>query len=187
MLGLLLPAAAHAQRLVAALPIVVGADLALLNGSGQYVVVNTGQRLVADDVDDRFDVYVYAVAPGTWRRLPLPELIGAPDVERNSAIELLSLSDDGRYLAYLTRRRGEFGSAAPPVLARYDLATGTRVVIRDAAHDFFTAAVMSRDGSTFAWLGDRNAVIVATVGQRPLTVGEACPPSSEGACLRGLC
>ena len=176
---LLWDSAAYAQKLVAALPLPTH-EGPLLNASGSHVVVYSQQRLTPDDVDGVFDVYVYTVATSAWKRLPRSLLVGLWDAVDTATMQVVSLSDDGRYLAYMTRRV----PPTPWVLARYDIGTGTRVVVRDAAYDRFTLPVMSRDGSTFAWLGDRNAVIVATVGQTPLTVGEACPTPSEGECQR---
>lgn len=184
-LSILVSAPASGQKLVAAFPAGLDRFSPQMNASGTRVVVATDQRLTADDTDAIDDVYVFTVAGGTWQRLPRTLLVGRWEAVDSSVLQPLSLSDDGRYLAYETRRLRPFAPPDVPVLARFDITANTRVVVRDAAVDPFTRPVMSRDGSTFAWLGDGNAVIVATVGQTPLTVGQACPPVSPLTCERG--
>lgn len=162
-----------AQRPVAAMPVL--GDTQFINASGRHIVASTPVRLVPDDTDDATDVYVFTVQGGTWRRLPRAGLTGVPDSERTQVVAPLSLSDDGRYLAFETIRASSGAGQESRLLARYDLVTGVRAVLRDAPTDPYRFPVMSRDGSTFAWIGDRNAVIIGRIGRTPLTVGEACP------------
>ena len=184
-----------AQYPVAAVPLL--GDAQFINASGRHIVAYTSSRLTSDDSDDAFDVYVFTVDGGTWRRLPRPALVGMPGSESTHRITPRSLSDDGRYLAYESARVAPMSPLlpsappSPPVLARYDLHTGQRSVLRDAQYDPYRHPVMSRDGSMFAWIGDRNAVIVRKPGEGALTVGEACPaaladcPSAPALTARG--
>ncbi len=110
----------------------------------------------------------------------------------SSSIELLSVSDDGRYVAYAVRRPATPGGLwSPPVLVRHDLETRVRQVVRDAAVHPFAQPVMSRDGSTLAWVGANHAVFVGKAGQTPVAVGQACAmtatycPASVALTARG--
>jgi hypothetical protein len=188
--------AASAQYPVAAVPLL--GDSQFINLSGRHIVAYTQSRLTADDSDDAFDVYVYTIDGSTWRRLPTSILAGIPAPGFTHRITARSLSDDGRYLAYEWDRVVLPTSplvpptlSSTPVLARYDLQTGRRSVLRDAQHDPYRHPVMSRDGSTFAWIGDHNAVIVRKPDEGAVTVGEACPaalaecPSRPALTARG--
>ena len=168
---------AHAQRVVAALGL--GNAPTLMNASGRHVVTYTFDRITADDTDSVADVYVFTVATGAFRRLSRAGLIGLWDEVDTATIELLSLSDDGRYLAYTVQRRPPSRPAPPKVLSRYDIQTATRIVVRDAAFDPFRLPTMSRDGSTLAWLGANNAVLVGTAGETAVAIGQACRPQSQ--------
>ena len=178
--AVVVPAPAFAQRVVSVVPFTFGS--VTMNASARHVVHDTAVALLPDDVDGELDIYVHTVSTGSLRRLPRSILIGVPDAM--AIFDVLSISDDGRYLAYLTRRYGNNHLQLPPVLARYDLQTGERIVIRDAAHDAVANPSMSRDGSTFAWIGANNAVHVATVGQTALVVGTACPAWRDDCALR---
>ncbi len=182
-LGLLLllaPATAHAQRVLVTHPPLPSP---LLSPSGRFIVAMVDNRFVADDTDQIFDLYRYALDTNVWTRVPRAALIGSsdPSTLSSSSVDLLSISDDGRYVAYVVRRfpatPGE--PWPPPVLVWHDLEASVRRVIRDAAFDPFAQPVMSRDGSTLAWVGANNAVLVGTVGQTPVAVGQACAPSAS--------
>ncbi len=177
---------AHAQRILVTHPPLPNA---ILSASGRYIAAVVDNRFVVEDVDEQPDVYRYSLDGNSWARVPHSAPIGSADpaMVSGSFIELLSISDDGRYVGYVVHRRppAPFAAAPPSVLSRYDLLTGTRNVIRDATFDPFAQPVMSRDGSTFAWVGASNTVLVGTVGQVPIAVGQACA-SSEPRCPAGV-
>ena len=58
------------------------------------------------------------------------------------------------------------------------------MAVRNSDADPFAQPVMSRDGSTFAWIGANRAVLVGQVGEVPVAVGVACPLSRPD-CSRG--
>jgi len=171
-----LPRALSAQALIGAPAF--GNEPIVFSASGGHVAALTPGRLLAEDQDSVVDVYLFTVASQQLHRVTRPALVGIPEPAASAAfIELLSISGDGRFLAYTTHRGAGFGTAGTQVLARYDFATGARLVIRDSTVDPFSQPVMSRDGSTFAWIGANRAVLVAQVGQVPVAVGVACPAS----------
>ncbi|MGV3519708.1 DUF5719 family protein [Luteitalea sp.] len=181
-----LPGPVQAQRILVSHPPLYNA---LLSASGRHLVAVIDNRFVVEDADQRLDLYRYTLDTGLWTRVPLAALVGTadPTVLDGVSLQMLSVSDDGRYVGYVVHRQPlqPFGAAGPSVLCRYDLLTGTRLVVRDAAADPFAQPVMSRDGQTFAWVGANNAVLMGTAGQTPVAVGQACAPS-QATCPAGV-
>ncbi|AMY10978.1 hypothetical protein LuPra_04222 [Luteitalea pratensis] len=152
----------------------------ILSPSGRIIAAVVDNRFVPEDVDQAPDLYVYSLDTNSWKRVPRLVLLGAPETYGQGIITLLSLSEDGRYIAYVgVRWLPGVNGEHQDFLARYDLQTGTRHVIRDNAFDPFAQPVMSRDGSTFGWIGANNAVLVGTVGQPPVAIGQACPTTDR--------
>ncbi|WP_291984417.1 hypothetical protein [Luteitalea sp.] len=175
------PATALAQKVLAALP--VAQDPVVLAASGRFVLTVTPVAVVPGDGDGLSDTCIFSLDSAAWRCVPRTAIVGVPEPDAStSGVTPLAISDDGRYIAYVTTRRppvGFQGPAPPPVLHRFDLQTSTRVVVRDAATDAFRRPAMSRDGLTFAWLGEANAVLVGAVGTAAAVVGLACPSTTS--------
>ncbi len=187
----LVPGAAHAQRVLVTHPPLPNP---LLSASGRFIVAVIDNRFLVEDTDQVFDLYRYDLSTNLWARVPRASLVGSndPSIVSSSSIELLSVSDDGRYVAYAVRRPATPGGLwSPPVLVRHDLETRVRQVVRDAAVHPFAQPVMSRDGSTLAWVGANHAVFVGKAGQTPVAVGQACAmtatycPASVALTARG--
>ena len=188
----LVAAPVHAQRVLVTHPPLPNP---LLSASGRFIVAVIDNRFLVEDTDQVFDLYRYDLHTNLWTRVPRAALVGSGDpvVVSSSSIDLLSISDDGRYVAYVVRRPSATPGTtwAPPVLVRHDLETKVRQVVRDAAVDPFAQPVMSRDGSTLAWVGANHAVFVGKVGQTPVAVGQACAmtatycPASVALTARG--
>lgn len=95
---------------------------------------------------------VYDMVADAWDEVPQAQLVAfsPPLPEGPFGFFLVGISDDGRYVAYGVQ------NGPPLILARYDRVTG---VIDEIQRDFSnvkgkftTHFVMSRDGSTIAWV-----------------------------------
>ena len=97
------PGAAHAQRVLVTHPPLPNP---LLSTSGRFIVAVIDNRFLVEDTDQVFDLYRYDLYTNLWTRVPRAALVGSGDpvVVWSSSIELLSISDDGRYVAYVVRR-----------------------------------------------------------------------------------
>jgi hypothetical protein len=118
---------------------------ATMSASGRYVALL------------RHDLRVYDVVTGAWDEVPKAQLVAfsPPLPEGPFGLEgflfLVGISDDGRYVAYGVQ------NGPPLILARYDRMTG---VIDEIQRGEFsnlkgrstTHFVMSRNGSTIAWV-----------------------------------
>ena len=158
---LALPAAA--QRTVVIVPEVARGQ-SLLSAGGDVIVA---------EAPGGVDFRRLQVSTGQWRHIPRVALTGET---AGATVQLIALSGDGRFLAYESWRNAE--GPRTSVLSRFDIDAGTRVVVRDSTWDPFSRPAMSRDGRSMVWIGTNNAVLVGTVGQTPVAVGSACPPSS---------
>ncbi len=176
-----LPAPALAIRVIAALGLTE--QRPLISAAGRHVVTLTLQGITPDDTDVIEDIYVFSLADATWRRLSREALVGTAEDASLHVLEPVAISDDGRFLAYVSQRRYLL-IPGPRILARYDLQTGARIVVSNSPGDPVTYPTMSRDGSTLAWLGASNTVTVARAGGSPMLVGAACPALSP-LCRQG--
>jgi len=127
-----------------------GVTSATMSASGRYVALLRHELRVYDVVTDTWDEVPFAQLVAF--NPPLPASLWSP-AGLELSLFLVGISDDGRYVAYGGRTSG----VVPFILARYDRATGVidevqRNVFVSIKGKFTTHFVMSRDGSTIAWV-----------------------------------
>lgn len=189
----MLGSAAYAQTDQEVVPVGSGVYSVAMSADARYVAISTPASLVPQD-SGNFDLYVYDRNAASWALLP-PAVIqaGFPTTTHEGwRPQVLGISDDGRYVGYqLTRFFGSTTNVGGLVVARYDRQSNSRdIVLEIAPTDTDTWVpmfpVMSRNGTTFAWMSRVRSsgnpfltVSVHTIGTSTQAVGTACDASAQ--------
>ncbi len=125
----------------------LAAAAAEVTGDGSVVAITTLKKLVPEDTNTKYDLYLWHRAKKEVQFIPTTSSVNG--IERDFA-----LSDDGQFVAYVVR-----GSSSPACGSRADdiyrknIATGEVICLTEGIDDsdgeYFNSPQMSADGSLF--------------------------------------